>query len=153
MKKIWIGLLCIGFIIMGTSPLVSQEEQKEADKKITADQTQKVYPPYSPRGRRDPFRNLIAGRDVGEKPVVRGITQMYINDVSLIGIVKARGKYTAIINGPQGFPYKMQVGQKLADGFVLSIEEFKITFRKTRERGIPLRKPRDIVKEIKAEEQ
>ncbi len=153
MKKIWIGLLCIGFIIMGTSLLLSQEEQKEADKKITADQAQKVHPPYNPRGRRDPFRSLIAGRDVGEKPVVRGITQMYINDVSLIGIVKARGKYSAIINGPQGFPYKIQVGQKFADGFVLSIEEFKITFRKTRERGIPLRRPRDIVKEIKPEEQ
>lgn len=153
MKKLWIGLLCIGFIIMSTYPLLSQEEKKEADKKITVDQTQTEHPPYNPKGRRDPFRNLIAGRDVGEKPVVRGISQMYINDVSLIGIVKARGKYTAIINGPQGFPYKIQVGQKFADGFVLSIEEFKITFRKTRERGIPLRHPRDIVKEIKAEEQ
>lgn len=152
MKKIGILLLCIGFITMSIFPLFCQEEKKETDKKITTEQTQQELPPYSPRGRRDPFRNLIAGRDVGEKPVVTGIAQMHINDVNLIGIVKAKGKYTAIINGPQGFPYNIKVGQKFADGFVLSIDEFKVVFRLTRERGIPLRKPRDIVKEIRPEE-
>jgi len=152
MRKITIYLLCACFITVGIFPLVAQEEQKEPDKTLTTDQEQKTYPPYSPRGRRDPFRNLIAGRDVDERPTVRGINQMYISDVSLIGIVKARGKYTAIINGPQGFPYNINVGQKFADGFVLSIEEFKVTFRKTHERGLPLSRPRDIVKEIKPEE-
>jgi len=152
MKKFGIVLLCIGFIAMGTSPLFSQEEKKETDKTISTESGQQTHPPYNPRGRRDPFRNLIAGRDVSEKPVVRGIAQMYINDVNLIGIVKARGEYTAIINGPQGFPYNIKVGQKFADGFVQSIEALKVIFRKTKERGIPLRRPRDIIKEIKPEE-
>lgn len=152
MKKTGIYLLCIGTIIMGIFPLFCQEEKKETDKKIATEQKQQLPPPYNPRGRRDPFRNLIAGRDVGERPVVTGIAQMYIDDVNLIGIVKAKGKFTAIINGPQGFPYNIKVGQKFADGFVLSIEESRVVFRLTRERGIPLRKPKDIVKEIKPEE-
>ncbi len=152
MKKIGIFLLCIGLIAIGTFPLFSQEEKKETDETVSTESVEQVHPPYNPRGRRDPFRNLIAGRDVSEKPIVRGIAQMYINDVSLIGIVKARGKYTAIVNGPQGFPYNIKVGQKFADGFVLSIEASMVVFRMTEERGIPLRRPKDIIKEIKPEE-
>lgn len=152
MKKVWILLFLVSFLAVGTSPLLSQEEKKSTDTAVGPETQEEVHPPYDPRGRRDPFRNLLAGRDIKEKALVGGVPQMSIDDVNLIGIVEAKGIYTAIINGPQGFPYFIKVGQKFADGFVLSIKEFQVVFRKTEERGIPFPKPKDIVKEIKPEE-
>ena len=81
-----------------------------------------------------------------------GVANMAIDDVVLIGITKVRGKLNAVINGPQGFPETIKTGDKFADGFVLSIHESKVVFRKTRERGVPLYKPKDVVKEINPEE-
>jgi hypothetical protein len=75
-----------------------------------------------------------------------------IEDIVLIGIVKIKSTYIAIINGPQGFPYKIKVEDKFANGFVLSINDSKVVFRQTRDRGMPLTSPRDITKEINPEE-
>ena len=151
MKKIWIYLFLVSFLAVGLSPLFSQGERENPSQGISQ-QEQEYYRSYNPRGRRDPFRDLLAGREIKEKAMITGVPQMSINDVTLIGITEAKGKFTAIINGPQGFPYFIKVGQKFVDGFVLKIEESQIVFRKTKERGVPLRKPKDIVKEIKPEE-
>lgn len=96
--------------------------------------------------------DLLAGRDTKRQASPSGKPEIYIDDITLIGIVKARGKFTAIVTGPQEFPLFIKVGQRFSDGFVLSIQESKITFRKTKERGFPLFKPKDIVKEIHPEE-
>lgn len=78
---------------------------------------------------------------------------MAIDDMFLIAIVKERGKLVALVNtGPQGFPHKIQPGDKFADGYVLSISESNVVFRKTSEKGVHLPKPRDVVKEISQEE-
>jgi Tfp pilus assembly protein PilP len=107
---------------------------------------------YDPAGRRDPFKNLLAGKDVKDKTAPGGILQLTIDDTTLVGIVKAKQKLTAIVSGPQGFPFFVKPGDKLADGYVLSINESQVVFRKTNERGIPLMRPKDIIKEINPEE-
>ena len=152
MKNPVITLILVSFFTISASLLSFQEEKKTTPTALKAQKQEEHLPLYNPRGRRDPFRNLLRGRDVKEKALVGGISQMSIDDVNLIGLVEAKGKFTAIINGPQGFPYFIKVGQKFADGFVLAIKEFQVVFRKTEERGIPLRKPKNIVKEIKPEE-
>ena len=90
--------------------------------------------------------------EVPETAGAEGVAGMLINDIVLIGITRVKGKHQAVINGPQGFPFTINVGTKFADGFVLSIHESKVVFRKTRERGVPLYKPKDVVKEINPEE-
>lgn len=152
MKKVCILLFLFSFLATGASQLLSQEEKKTTETAVGPETQEEVHPAYDPGGRRDPFRDLLAGRDIKEKSLVGGVPQMSIDDVYLIGIVEAKGIYTAIINGPQGFPYFIKVGQKFADGFVLSIRESQVVLRKTKERGIPLSQPKDIVKEIKPEE-
>jgi Tfp pilus assembly protein PilP len=152
MKKMLIFFLVVSFISLGIFPLLSQEEKNKSRVEISSTGGEKPYPSYNPRGRRDPFRDLLAGREVKEKALVGGVPQLSINDVNLIGIVKAKGKYTAIINGPQGFPFFIKKGDRFSDGFVLSIKESQVVLRKTKERGIPLMKPKDIVKEINPEE-
>ena len=151
MKRTILLFCCFCLILSGSSSFFSQE--KETQETITL-QIQKDQPPaYDPAGRRDPFRDLLGGRDVQTPTYVDGIPQIYIDDVILIGIVKARVEFTAILNGGQGFPYYVKDGEKFADGFILLIEESRVIFRKTHERGIPLLKPKDVIKEIYPQEQ
>ena len=105
---------------------------------------------FSAEGRRDPFKDLLAGRDMREKTAL-GENQQFIDDLVLFGIVKNKNTYTALIGMPQGFPMFAKVGDKFADGYVLSISDTQVVLRKTHERGIPLLRPRDIIKEITEE--
>ncbi|MCR4397172.1 MAG: hypothetical protein NUW07_10660, partial [Candidatus Saccharicenans sp.] len=104
-----------------------------------------------PGGRRDPFKDLIGkGKGSGKATVAEG--QLTIENATLVGIVKTAKSFVAIVSGPQEFPYFLKIGDRLADGYVYSISESKVVFRKTHERGIPLMRPRDVVKEINPEE-
>lgn len=151
MKNI-LNLFLMFFFLIGIFPLLTQEIPRNSEQEIRVKMEGEDDLSYSPRGRRDPFRNLLSGRETKEKGTVVGMPQMSIDDINLVGIVKAKSKYTAIINGPQGFPFFIRKGDKFSDGFVYSIEETHVVFRKTSERGVPLMKPKDIVKEISPEE-
>jgi len=141
------GLLC-----MVTHPLLSQD-QKQTTAQETETQIIPVRgPTYDPGDRRDPFRNLLVGQEATEKGLKRGIQNISIDNVVLIGIAKSKGVINAIINDSQGYPYFIKKGDTFEDGFVLSVDDSRVVFRKTQERGIPLMKPKDIVKEIKIEE-
>jgi Tfp pilus assembly protein PilP len=152
MKKIAIFILISGFLFLGiNAPLLLAQAEKEG----SGTQIQAELPPqatFNPANRRDPFKDLLAGKEVKEKSTIGGLPQVSIDEVNLIGITKAGGKFTAIVSGPQGFPLFINVGSKFSDGYVVSITESQIIFRKINERGIPLINPKDIVKEISPEE-
>jgi Tfp pilus assembly protein PilP len=152
MKKIMMLFLLFGLVFWSLQPLSAQEETQEPPAKPPEKIFEKQEPTYNSEGRRDPFKDLLAGRDVEERGEEEGVTSYMIDDIVLIGIVKIKSKYIAIINGPQGFPYQIKVGDKFANGFVLSIDDAKVVFRQTRDRGVPLTSPRDITKEINPEE-
>ncbi len=141
------GLLCVG-----TQPLLSQSQEQTSAQESETQIIQTRGPTYDPADRRDPFRNLLVGQDATEKEMERGIQNISIDDVVLIGIAESKGVLEAIINDSQGYPYFIKKGETLEDGFVLSVDNSRVVFRKTQERGIPLMKPKDIVKEIKIEE-
>jgi Tfp pilus assembly protein PilP len=154
MKKIiYLFLLC-GLICLFILPVLSQEQQEKKDLRetISTQMPKRTFPTYQRAGRKDPFRDLLSGRDAQRETSPSGKPEIYIDDITLIGIVKARGKLTAIVTGPQEFPMFIKVGHQFSDGFVRSIDESKVTFRKTKERGFPLFRPKDIVKEIHPEE-
>jgi hypothetical protein len=150
MKRTAVILLCLGLLLGGGGLLFSQEEQEPERETLIDLQTNQ--PTYDVSGRRDPFKNLLGGKELKEKALVGGTPQLFIDDISLIGVVKYKKRFTAVLSGPQGFPYYFEVGDKLSDGFILSITDNQVIFRKTNERGIPLTKPKDIVKEINPEE-
>ncbi|MEN6561853.1 MAG: hypothetical protein ABFD52_13870 [Acidobacteriota bacterium] len=152
MKKT--AVLLIGIVCAGLVPLLAQEtpraqEQAPPSAAMPALTVQTGFT-YSPEGRRDPFKDLLAGRDLREKNAV-GEEQYFIDDLILFGIVKNKSVYTALIGMPQGFPMFAKVGDKFADGYVLSISDTQVVLRKTHERGIPLMRPRDVIKEITEE--
>jgi Tfp pilus assembly protein PilP len=148
MRKAAIVLLC--FLFAGLAPLPAQETKAPPPPGAAQSVTAPTSFTYNAEGRRDPFKNLLAGRDLKEKTAL-GESQMSIDDIVLYGIVKNKNVYTALIGLPQGFPMFAKVGDKLADGYVLSITETQAVLRKTHDRGIPLMRPRDIIKEITEE--
>lgn len=130
----------------------TEEEQKAMKKEIREIMPKKTRPSYSREGRKDPFRDLLAQQEAAPTREGEG-PQISVENLNVIGIVKARGQFTAIVTGPEDFPLFIKVGHKFSDGYVLSIDENKVVFRKTQERGSPLFKPKDIIKEIQSEEQ
>ncbi len=107
---------------------------------------------YDPAGRRDPFKNLLAGKNISERRVITGLSDLMIDEITVIGLVKNKGRYEAVLGMASGFPMSAHQGDRFADGYVLSISDTEIVLRKTHERGVPLLKPKDIVKEITSEE-
>jgi Tfp pilus assembly protein PilP len=142
------AILLLGVVCAGLVPLLAQETTTTPGTAPAL--TVQTGFTYSPEGRRDPFKDLLAGRDLREKNAL-GEEQFFIDDLILFGIVKNKTVYTALIGMPQGFPMFAKVGDKFADGYVLSISDTQVVLRKTHERGIPLIRPRDIIKEITEE--
>ena len=138
--------ICSILLVVGTLFVFTQETKTKEEQ--VSQVLNKRIPSYNPAGRRDPFRDLLGGRDIQTPANVEGIPQMYIDDVVLVGIVKSKNQFTAIINNAQGFPFYIKEGAKFADGYVLSVEASRVIFRKTHERGIPLRQPKDVIKEL-----
>lgn len=131
-----------------------QQEKQQQETIISPQQALSTLPPrasYNPGGRRDPFKDLIGPGKGGSKTTVAE-GQLTIDNATLVGIVKTPKSFVAIVSGPQEFPYFLKIGDRLADGYVYSISESQVVFRKTHERGIPLMRPRDVVKEINPEE-
>ncbi|MDW3229637.1 MAG: hypothetical protein PHQ48_07315 [Acidobacteriota bacterium] len=159
MKKMIILTLVLFMVgISGFFALVySQQEVEKTEPQetiISPAQTFSTLPPrayYNPGGRRDPFKDLIGKGKTGGK-VTSATGQLAIDNANLVGIVKTPKSFVAIISGPQEFPYFLKIGDRLADGYVYSIDESQVVFRKTHERGFPLMRPRNIVKEINPEE-
>ena len=152
MRKNMIFLLSLSVICFSAFLLSAQEVDKNSQQETDLQVTPPRGPTYDPGDRRDPFRDLLAGQEAIEKGKTGGISELAIEDAILIGIVQHKGKLTAIVNDSQGFPYTIKTGDNFLDGFVLNVNEARVVFRKTKERGIPLIKPKDIVKEIKLEE-
>ena len=146
-------MACLLFFmtVAGLAPLLAQGTSQTAPPvETTPALTVQTGFTYNPEGRRDPFKDLLAGRDIREKNAL-GKEQFFIDDLILFGIVKNQNVYTALIGMPQGFPMFAKVGDKFADGYVLSINDTQVVLRKTHDRGIPLIRPRDIIKEITEE--
>lgn len=150
MMKKAAALILLVFLAGGTSLLAQEAETAPPP------ESQPVLSPapsftYSSGGRRDPFKDLLGGRDVRERSA-DGTPLVNIEDLTLIGIIQSRASFTAILGTGRGFPYFSNVGDKFTDGYILKITDNTVVFRKTHERGLPLLRSRDITKEINPEE-
>ena len=79
---------------------------------------------YNSDGRRDPFQSLLGtGGDAksAPKPTGAGITGIRVDELSVRGVMQARERLVAMVQGPDNRTYLIHQGDKLADGVVKSI--------------------------------
>jgi len=142
--------ICLPLLSGITQQLKEKTETEKAEQKKQSAQVKVII--YESSGKRDPFKDLLGGIDSTEVDMAEGITQIAIDNIVLTGIIKVRGKRTAIISDPQGFALYITKGDKLLDGYVLSVEPTLVIFSKTKQRGMPLFKSKEIIKRLFDEE-
>ena len=160
-----IGLLvCIAALAVAT-PAYAQA--KKADKKAadaapapTAPPAKKVdlpAPPpnfeYAPQGRRDPFISLVnRGKDDSGKggaatgKRAEGVPGMLTGELTVRGIMQARGAWVAMVSGPDGKVYTVRAGDKLADGVIRQVNATSVVILQEVNDPLSLEKQREVRK-------
>lgn len=78
---------------------------------------------YEQAGRRDPFINLLAiGSETGIKTRKgEGAAGLLVADLSVRGVMQSRGRFYAVVAGPDGKTYMIHPADKLLDGTVKAV--------------------------------
>jgi Tfp pilus assembly protein PilP len=109
---------------------------------------------YTPMGRRDPFWDLLQGRNIKDnREAIEGIPGLMIDELDLGGIIFSEGSYKAMVVGPDNMPYVIKVGDNVYDGEVIKIDNSTVTFKKILTVALGGKKERIIVKRISPEEE
>jgi Tfp pilus assembly protein PilP len=82
-----------------TKQETTQEEKQVMEKEISEIMPKKTRPTYSRAGRRDPFLDLLAQQEAVPGTGREGEPQVSVENIKVVGIVKARGQFTAIVTG------------------------------------------------------
>ena len=111
---------------------------------------------YRSEGRRDPFVGLV-NRGVEPQPGQprpTGIASLSAGEISLRGIVQTRGRFLAIVQGPDGKrPYIVHVNERFADGVVKAITADSLLILQEVNDPLSLTKQREIRKTLRAVEE
>jgi type IV pilus assembly protein PilP len=105
---------------------------------------------YNPQGRRDPFVSLLkpVSADQGARTRRPGMEGFLIQEVALKGVVRTPKGYTAMLLGTDGKSYFVNVGQRLFDGVITSIDATTVTFRQEVSDPLSTVKSRDVKKTL-----
>lgn len=109
---------------------------------------------YDPSGRRDPFVSLLLGgsstRPTGAtRPP--GLPGLLIGEVSVKGVLKAKGNFVAILQAADSKTYLAHMGDKVMDGSVKSIMQDAVVFSQEVNDPLSLVKQREVRKTIRPE--
>ena len=109
---------------------------------------------YRPQGRRDPFWDLLKGKNVKTtREVIEGIQGLMIDELELEGISKQNGVYYALVKDPKNKPFVITVGEIVYDGDVVRIDSKSVTFKKILTVALGGKKEKEIVKRINPDEE
>lgn len=148
--KIFIVIfLCMSLAFLSAQTTTKNQEPQKTDKDkkepATAETTVPLEPApvgaedeiatgdflYKPKGRRDPFWNLLQGKSITIKREQReGIAGLLIEELELEGILYKRGTYIALFKGPDGKPYDVRIGDSVYDGEVIKIDRNTVVFKR-----------------------
>lgn len=120
--------LCCGSVVSGQVPSGAAAPPAQA-KPAPPDQKQppEAPPPetytYRSEGRRDPFVSLL-NRGLEPRPAgkpAEGIANLTVAEIVLKGILKSRGSYLAMVQGPNLKTYIVRPKERLVDGVIKDI--------------------------------
>ena len=110
---------------------------------------------YDASGRRDPFLALDRASDPRSAGKMNGLAGLMINEATVKGVVKSRGRMLAMVQAPDNKTYIVRASDRLLDGEVRAVTAEAVVFVQNvndplspvRQREI--RKPLRIVEEGK----
>jgi Tfp pilus assembly protein PilP len=162
MKRFMIVLL-VSLLTLSISPNAFAQRKKQTKKKPPAKQEQKSQVDeeieigdfiYKPRGRRDPFWDLLKGKNVKIKREAKeGIEGLLIDELELEGILFKQGYYIALFKGPDGRPYDVRVGNSVYDGEIIKIDINSVVFKRILTIALGGTKEKIITKRLTPEEE
>ena len=164
--KIKIFIFCSIFLLLTALTTVAQENQKkDTDKEVSGqestlmedkpeEEAEKGRFVYRPRGRRDPFWDLLRGKEAKMRRAAQeGIAGLEIDQLELEGIIMRQKEYIALFKGPKGNPYDVQVGQNVYDGEIIQIDANRVVFKKILTIALGGTKEKTVVKTLDPEEE
>jgi len=110
---------------------------------------------YRSEGRRDPFLPLIArgseGRPSGRR--AEGLAGLSVNEIVLRGVLRSRGSYLAMVQGPDLKTYIVHPNDRLFDGTVRAITADSLVILQEVNDPLSLTKQREVRKTLRAIEE
>ncbi|UCH94247.1 MAG: pilus assembly protein PilP [Candidatus Aminicenantes bacterium] len=168
MKILMVIFICISLAFLSAQTPTEKQKTRETEKKepMQAEEKEAEAPGdavdeittgefvYQPKGRRDPFWNLLLGKSVKAKREAKeGIAGMLIEELELEGILYKQGKYIALFKGPDGKPYDVRVGDSVYDGEVIKIDINSVVFKRILTIALGGTKEKIITKYLTPEEE
>lgn len=159
MKKIlFIFLLSTLILFPQQDKKVEEKKAEKAEKPATGPEVKSVPFQgefvYNPMGRRDPFWDLLKRNSAKlRKKRKAGLVGLDIDQLELEGIVKKKGKFLALLKGPDGRPYLVKEGDSVYDGEILQIRSHMVKFKKILTIALGGTKERTIIKRLNPEEE
>jgi Tfp pilus assembly protein PilP len=106
---------------------------------------------YDPGNRRDPFRSLLATRELprlaGPRP--EGIPGLLVDELDLTGIfITGEGPVAQVLAANKNESHLLRVGDRLYDGDVVSISREEIVFRQVVDDPAAIKPFREVVKKL-----
>ena len=152
--------ICLFTLVLFSLLVFAQdvEKAKEQEPEVKEDSFQAEINPdefvYRPMGRRDPFWDLLRGKNVrGKREAREGIAGLMIDELELEAVVFADGKYRALLSGPDNEPYDVFVGANVYDGVIVKIDIHQVVFKKILTIALGGSKEKLIVKRLNPDEE
>jgi len=129
------------FLIVFSSFILAQEKKGQTKNALTDEKIEDIIKTeigsqeakgyfYDPKGRRDPFKSLLIGKEEKlTEECAEGTICIFWDDISLGGIWKVKGSFVAQIRSKQEDLYLLKEGDLLADGQITKIDLNCVYFR------------------------
>ena len=111
---------------------------------------------YKPDGRRDPFVSLLSrGVEPGtvSRGSITGINGLTTAELSVRGIVNAKGRYIAMVQGPDTKTYIAHPNDRLVDGVITRITAQGLVILQEVNDPLSLVKQREVRKNLRSAEE
>lgn len=132
----------------------TKQAAKEDNKNSVENEIESSDFVYKPKGRRDPFWDLLKGKSVKIKREAKeGIAGLLIDELELEGIIFNQGTYIALFKGPDGRPYDVRVGDSVYDGEIIKIDVNSVVFKRMLTIALGGTKEKIITKRLTPEEE
>jgi hypothetical protein len=162
-RTVVVGVALALGVVVCVSPLEGQTPPAPANAGTAPAQTPPPATPveadtysYKPDGRRDPFVSLLT-RGVEPAAVSRGtitgINGLTTAELSVRGIVNAKGRYFAMVQGPDTKTYIAHPNDRLVDGVITRITAQGLVILQEVNDPLSLVKQREVRKNLRSAEE